>query len=212
MSSSKSPQGERQDQQLTSLTLLQRVRGGDQQGWERLVKLYGPLVYNWCRRSGLSGEDAGDISQEVFTTLATKLDQFRKNRPGDSFRRWLKTITVNRARDLRRRGRGQAVARGGTEANLQLAAHAAGVDCPMIEETDEERNTETNQLLQTASELVRTEFERATWQAFWQTAVDGRETADVAADLGISPNAVRIAKSRVRARLRKEMSDLLDDS
>ncbi len=211
LNSSNAPRDETQDPQLTSPTLLQRARDGDQRGWERLVWLYGPLVYNWCRRAGLSNEDSGDISQEVFATLATKLDQFRKTRPGDSFRRWLKTITVNRARDFHRRNRGMAVARGGTDAYLQLNAQPAGLDGPLIEETEDERHTETNRLLRIATELVRSDFEPKTWQAFWQTVVDGRETADVGADLGISPNAVRVAKSRVRSRLRKEMAELLED-
>jgi RNA polymerase sigma-70 factor (ECF subfamily) len=37
--------------------------------------------------------------------------------------------------------------------------------------------------------------------------IEGRATADVAADLGMQPGAVRVAKSRVLQRLRRELGD-----
>ena len=205
------PSGEPVDSQFTSPSLLARVRAGDEEGWERMVRLYGPLVYSWCRRVGLSAEDAGDVCQEVFTTIATKLDTFHSDRPGDSLRRWLKTVTNNRARDCHRRQKGKAQARGGTAAQLELAAQAGGDDGVLLDESDDERVQESNHLLRAATELVRADFEPNTWQAFWQTVVEGRATADVVADLGMSANAVRVAKSRVRARLREEMEGLLDE-
>jgi RNA polymerase sigma-70 factor (ECF subfamily) len=57
--------------------------------------------------------------------------------------------------------------------------------------------------------MVRGEFEERTWQAFWQTVIGGRAPRDVAADLGMSPGAVRVAKSRVLHRLREELGDLM---
>lgn len=205
--SSVPPSGPNRNPQ-TSPTLMARVCAGDAEGWTRFVKLYGPLVYSWCRRAGLTEEDASDVSQDVFTTLSTKLDQYRSDRPGDSFRRWLKTIVNNRARDLHRRQQGKPRAEGGTAAHWVLATYA---EVP-LEESDDERVRESNHLLRSATELVRGDVEPRTWQAFWQTVVEGRSTADVAADLGISANAVRVAKSRVRARLRAEMAELLEDS
>jgi RNA polymerase sigma-70 factor (ECF subfamily) len=78
-----------------------------------------------------------------------------------------------------------------------------------MEETPDQRAHEEAHLLRKAMELVRDDFEPKSWQAFWQTAVEGRSAPDVAADLGLTANAVRIAKSRVRARLREEMDGLL---
>jgi RNA polymerase sigma-70 factor (ECF subfamily) len=63
--------------------------------------------------------------------------------------------------------------------------------------------------MQRALQLVQSEFEPRTLQAFWQSTVDGRSTADVAADLGMSPKAVRQAKYRVLNRLRHELDELL---
>src|SRR5436309_2947113 len=50
----------------TSLSLLARARTREAAAWERLVDLYAPLVYHWCRRCGLSAEDSADVFQEVF--------------------------------------------------------------------------------------------------------------------------------------------------
>ncbi|MCM2372773.1 RNA polymerase sigma factor [Aporhodopirellula aestuarii] len=195
----------------TSLTLLERVCAGEDASWEKFVHMYGPLVYSWCRRAGLSPEDAGDISQDVFTTLSQKLAQFERRRPGDSFRRWLKTITNNRARDFHRWQRDRPKAKGGTSAQLYMVDLPTEVTDELCDESDDERAEELSHLLKQATELVREDFEPNTWQAFWQTVVQSRATADVAADLQLSVNAVRIAKSRVRARLRSEMAGLLND-
>ena len=55
---------------------------------------------------------------------------------------------------------------------------------------------------------VEGEFTRATWLAFWQTAVLSRPVDEVGAELGISPGAVYIARSRVLARLRTKVEEL----
>lgn len=197
--------------QVTSLSLLARLRAGDEHGWDRLVRLYGPLVYNWCRRAGLSQDDAEDAVQDVFTAVSQHLERFRRDQPGDSFRKWLKTIAFNRARELHRRQSIRPRAQGGTQAQIRFAdlAEPALDDSPPDDSVDEDES-ERQHLLRQATELVRSDFEPATWSAFWETAVRGRAAPDVAADLGITANAVRIAKSRVRARLREELDGLLD--
>src|SRR4051812_31651419 len=81
----------------TSLTLLQRLRQNEPAAWEIMVRLYGPLVARWCARAGVHGADADDVAQEVFRVAAGKLDAFRRDRPGDTFRGWLRGITRNLA-------------------------------------------------------------------------------------------------------------------
>jgi RNA polymerase sigma-70 factor (ECF subfamily) len=57
---------------------------------------------------------------------------------------------------------------------------------------------------------VRGDFEPDTWAAFWRSAVDGRPAADVAAELGMTRNAVYLAKARVRHRLMTEFAGLIE--
>ena len=50
----------------TSLTLVGRVQANEEAAWQRLVDLYGPLIFSWGCRGGLSVEDSADVMQEVF--------------------------------------------------------------------------------------------------------------------------------------------------
>lgn len=190
-----------------SSTLLERVRAERPEAWERLVDLYGPVVYGWCRQSGLGPEDAADLVQEVFTAVATHVADFRRDRPGDSFTAWLRTIAGNKIRDLYRRRHGKPEARGGTDAQQHMAA----IDQP-VEPSDQDRRADGELeawLSRRGLQLVRAEFENRTWEAFWRTAVEGQAPADVAEDLGMSVQAVYKAKSRVLRRLRQELGDAI---
>jgi RNA polymerase sigma-70 factor (ECF subfamily) len=194
---------------MTSPSLLDRVRAEETGAWDRLVTLYAPLVYSWCRRWDLNEHDIADVFQEVFLAVATHIGTFRKDRASDTFRGWLRTITRNKVLDhFRRLGREPgAIGVGGTEAQLQLSAlPAPGVaEEPSAAEEQSERS-----LFYRGLDAIRAEFELRTWQAFWKTVVEGRSAKDVAADLGMSAGAVRVAKSRVLHRLRDELGDLMD--
>src|SRR5262245_13545225 len=104
----------------TSATLLQRLKAQDAQAWERLVRLYGPTVYSWCRHAGLSPEDAADVRQEVFIAVSRSITRFRHDPPCHSFRGWLWTITRNKVRDHWRRNKPPDEAPGGTTAQKKM--------------------------------------------------------------------------------------------
>ena len=59
-------------------------------------------------------------------------------------------------------------------------------------------------------ELIEPEVTPPSWLAFRRQVVDGQSAAIVAAELGITPNAALIAKSRVLRRLREEARGLTD--
>jgi RNA polymerase sigma-70 factor (ECF subfamily) len=194
-----------QPSSATSRSLLARVQADEPQAWERLVHLYAPLVLQWCRGRGLQDQDVADIFQEVFQAVLAYVRGFRKEREGDTFRGWLRRITQNKLHDhFRRLGR-EARGVGGSSARERLAQLPA----PQPDEDDlaPTENGEGSLFLR-ALDLIREEFEERTWSAFWRTAVEGRAAKDVAADLGMSPGAVRVAKSRVLHRLREELGDL----
>ena len=188
----------------THPSLLQRARGRDAVAWERVVALYGPLVLSWCRAAGLRDADAADVFQDVFQAVAVHLSGFHHGRSGGTFRGWLRTITRNKVHDHYRRREREPAGVGGSDARERLDQVAGAA--PAEEATDDPAETE---LLHRALAMIRGEFEPRTWAAFWQTAVDGRSAADVAADLGMTPGAVRVAKSRVLHRLRADLGDLL---
>ncbi len=187
-------------------SLLVRLRAGQAGAWERLVRLYEQTVYVWCRGAGVSEADAADVSQEVFAAVARHLADFRRERPGDSFRGWLWTITRNKVRDHWRRHVDQVQASGGTTAQEEMN------QVPEVGPPDSEAGAEAEpgDLYRRALELIRSEFEERTCRAFVMVTVEARRPADVAAALGMTPGAVYIAKSRVLKRLREEFGELIE--
>jgi RNA polymerase sigma-70 factor (ECF subfamily) len=196
----------------TSLSLLDRVKNQEPAAWKRLVRLYTPLVYYWCRQAGLSATDAEDVGQEVFRAVARKIGNFHRDQAGDTFGGWLRTITCNKVRDHRRKHQHERPAAGGSEALRKLAqVPDKKFDEPGQSSSSGEVNaTEAAILCRRALELVRTEFEVRSWQAFWRVVVDGQKPALVAQELKMSANAVYVAKSRILQRLREEFAGLVD--
>ena len=84
----------------TSRSLLLRVRANDQEAWRRLVDLYSPLVAHWCRQWGASADDLADLVQEVFAAVSPGLATYRPDRPGATFRGWLRGVARNKLRWL----------------------------------------------------------------------------------------------------------------
>ena len=190
----------------TSLTLLQRLRDNQPEAWHTMVQLYTPLIAHWCTRGGVRGADAEDVVQEVFRAAATSLDRFRREREGDSFRAWLRGITRNMLLAHFRRTDRQPQASGGSDALVQFQEVA---DAASALSEEEDPPSELQALRLRALELVRGQVEERTWRAFWLTAMEGESPVDVAASLGVSPTAVRMAKSRVLRRLKEQFGELI---
>ena len=199
--------GGSQPSTATSRSLLERVRANDPEAWNRLVALYAPLVFQWCRGWDLREQDVADIFQEVFQSVAAHIGGFRKERAGDTFRGWLRTITRNKVHDHYRRLGREPEGVGGTDAQARLAQLPA--PAPGEDSSRSEDRAERGVLYQTL-DSIRAEFAERTWQAFWRTAIEGRSAPETAAELSMSAGAVRVAKSRVLQRLREELGDLIE--
>ena len=159
---------------------------------------------------GLKHADAADVMQEVFISVSRAADRFNPDRRHGSFRAWLWTITRRKAIDLLRR-RPHAIAVGGTVALQKLEQLAAEYDDSAPDNpSDVSEQSVTQGVYRRGLEMIQSEFETRTWQAFYRSAVNEEATADIAADLGVSQAAVRKAKSRVLRRLRAALGDQQD--
>lgn len=187
---------------ITSQSLIARVRGREQDAWHRFVELYEPLVKYWCRKAGLKNSDAADLSQEVFQAVAKSIGKFSHDQPGATFRGWLRTIFRRRLADFLERRNKSPHAAGGTGAWERLAEIAAD------DETDAEETSITSGIFHRVLDFIQAEFQETTWRAFWLTTVEERSAAEVARVLEISPGAVHTAKWRVLRRVRQELGDL----
>ncbi len=187
----------------TSPSLLQRARGNDSDAWKRIVQLYGPLVDRWCQLASIESHDVDDVVQDIFLSVSKQLGQFRYDRPQDSFRGWLRVIAQRRIADFYRRHADRPAAAGGTTAYRRLK------DSPDPLGDDSDAESEEAAVTQRALELIRSEFEPRTWQAFWRTAIEAALPADICAELNMTQSAIRMAKSRVLRRLRDELAGLV---
>jgi RNA polymerase sigma-70 factor (ECF subfamily) len=184
----------------TSGTLLDRLRNGlDDRAWQNLVHLYTPILYRWAVRAGENEHDAADLVQDVFAVLVDALPEFRRERKG-AFRCWLRTITMNKLRDRRRRQN--------TIRMEQMSADQVPHWPDGAEAFWEQEYSKT--IGRRALELMRTDFSPTTWKACWEFVANGRSAAAVAQELGISERAVYLAKFRVISRLRQDLDGLLD--
>jgi RNA polymerase sigma-70 factor (ECF subfamily) len=192
------------DSPSTQLSLLVRIRDvQDEQAWAEFVDIYAPLVYGLARKHGLQDADAADVAQEVLRAVVKALPGFVFDPQRGSFRGWLFTIAYNELRKLARARRRQAQGTGDTTAQQLLEEQL----------TPEEQSALWDQeyrqrLFAWAAQQVRPGFRPATWQAFWQTTVEGRDPGQVGAALGMSVGAVYIAKSRVLKRIKEQIEAL----
>lgn len=191
----------------TSASLLDQLRvASNPDAWARLVDLYGPLIRAWLRRQGLPQHEADDVVQEVLTVVVRKVGDFERQPRTGAFRRWLRNITVNCLRDFWRARRGKAQGTGDSDVQA-LLEQLSDPDSGLSKQWDLEHDRHVTQRL---LEIIRPQFEDRSWEAFRRVALDGETPAEVAAALGLTVNAVFIAKSRVLSKLRQEGKGLID--
>ncbi|MBI1915449.1 MAG: sigma-70 family RNA polymerase sigma factor [Planctomycetes bacterium] len=189
------------------MSLLSGLSVQQPEAWQRLVQVYGPLIYTWCRQRGLQAVDAEDVVQEVFRVVLTRIAAFRKESAADTFRGWLWTITRNKLGDYWRRCTAQPQAAGGSAFREQVEQ----VPDTESAEPGESAAAETAGVYRRALALIQSEFEEKTWQAFWRVVCENQRPAEVAKELQLSLNAVYLAKSRVLRALRETLGDAAEE-
>jgi RNA polymerase sigma factor (sigma-70 family) len=189
----------------TPYSLLERLaRNGSPDDWSALVALYRPLLTTWVRPHVGQDSDADDIVQETLAVVVRKFPEFRHNGTSGSFRAWLRAVLVNKLRQFRRSaGR-----------NPDFANPTADRALAALEQHDsaESRGWDAEHDRQILSRLlnrIRAEFAPTTWEVFRRYVLEGHSPKAVAAAVGVTANAVFIARSRVLKRLREEAAGLI---
>jgi RNA polymerase sigma-70 factor (ECF subfamily) len=194
----------------TDVSLLYDVTQGArrEEAWAAFQARYRDVIVGWCRRRGLSDHGAEDLTQEVLLKLFQQLPRHSHDPSRGRFRGWLKVVVNNALTDLRRRQRRRPeCVVGGTDFQEQLG----GLASP--EATAELSQVIEGHALTAAAEVVarvRAKLKETTWQAFYQTMVELRGAAEVAADLGLSVASVYKATYRVKQMLLQEYRHVRD--
>lgn len=188
----------------SGISLALRLQRDSDDAWRDLVRLYGPLIHAWGCRLGLDNVSSEDLTQEVFRRVVKSIGTFEYGHAKATFRGWLWRIARNAAIDQQRRQ--TAGPRGGSTAAAALAAipDAIGMD---DESQPPSSSGDTASLIERAMRQIESQIEPTTWQAFVRTTIDGKSSTEVAVELGLTPAAVRKAKSRTLQRLRKQLGD-----
>jgi RNA polymerase sigma-70 factor, ECF subfamily len=191
---------------LTSVSLLDRLKaaGPDASDWNRLHGVYLPLIERWLGRVPGLGAESADLAQEVLVVVFRELPRFERQRQG-SFRAWLRQVTVNKIRNYRRQRHRRAAA--GLDPATGFLERLANPNYDLAREWDQDHD---KHVVQKLLAIVQPDFNPTTWEAFQRFGIEGHPAAKVAEELGLSINAVVLAKSRVLKRLREEAGDLLE--
>ena len=84
----------------TRSSLLFRLRNwDDDRSWEEFYRLYRKLVYGFARRSGLSHEEAEEVTNDVFVRVSKTIHEFESDPAKGTFRGWLMTLARWRVND-----------------------------------------------------------------------------------------------------------------
>ncbi|MGK0184755.1 MAG: RNA polymerase sigma factor (sigma-70 family) [Verrucomicrobiales bacterium] len=190
------------DSLKTRQTLLLRIRDeGDERAWAEFMELYAAFIFNYCRKQGLQTADTEDVVQEVFRAVAKSIRGFDYDPAQGTFRSWLfRVVRSKLANHFNKQKRHPT-----TPGETQLEYLADQESEASADEAADWELEYKRRVFQWATERVQSEFKENTWRAFWMSAVEEKSPADIAGELGISTGAVYIAKSRVVARLRKEV-------
>lgn len=184
----------------TRQTLLLKIRDrADNAAWEEFVDLYTPLIYRFLYSRGVASQDVADVTQDTMRAVAGAIGRFEYDPAKGKFRSWLFRVTYSRLANHFEKKNRQPQGTGSTKIH-QMLDELPG------EEVEHDWDLEyKRRVFAWATQKVQPEFAEHVWKAFLLTAIEEQPAAEVAAELGMSPGAVYVAKSRVIARLRERV-------
>ncbi len=185
--------------ETTRVSLLLRVKNPqDSRAWQEFFDIYAPLLYRYARARRLSRVDAVEVRDQCLAIVARKIGGFEYDRRKGTFKSWLRRIADSKVADLLRRRRP------GLAGNDVLETAAARSPSP-AEHWEQVWELEH---IRYCVERVRCEVSEPSFQAFRLLLFEGLAVQEVCERLGLNPNQVYKAKSKVLGHVRKRLVDL----
>jgi len=189
---------------LTSTLLLEGLKNpANYDVWRQYVDRYRPLILAYGVRLGLKVADAEDVAQQVLAEFSQAYQAGKYDRERGRLREWLFGIARNQVSNHRRRAARGAAAFGGTDLFDQVPD-----DEKLSAVWDDEWRSA---VMRECLGAVRAEVEPKTFEAFELFACKGLAATTVAAQLGMTQNAVFGAKRRVLRRARELLAQMEDN-
>lgn len=188
----------------TNTSLIRRVRNvQDSESWREFVAIYEPLLVSYVRSRGLSASDASDVVQEILINLLRVLPTFKLDHERGRFRTWLWQLTMNAIADYFRRRKTQ----GRAEDGWRESAPTSVTDEP----DDAWVQSYRQRILEFVMPQVKAITQEKTWKCFEEFVLKNRSGNEIAAEIGITPNAVRVNANRVMDKVRTLCADYLEE-
>jgi RNA polymerase sigma factor (sigma-70 family) len=164
------------------------------EAWEEFYHTYDPVIRSYAVSCGAPAADLDDCTQEVWTTLVTKLGNFRYDPLRSRFLSWLFTLVHSKATDLHR-----SKTRHPTE-SLTSAEEAElyGSDMDPVAEYEQRRR---RALVNGALDELRKQVSERNYRVLYMRSVEGLTVAETAAALGLEPEQVRLLHYRSKQKL-----------
>jgi len=189
---------------VTSFTLLEGLKNRqDSRAWQRFMARYEPMVMAFARKLGLNDTDAQDVCQETMLGFIQAYGDGRYDRDKGRLRSWLFGIAHRKAIDMKRRRAREIVVGDKTDASAFLGRIESPDQAKEIWEQQWQRS-----VLRACLEEVSKDLSPNTVKAFDLYVFEQWPVEKVAEQLGISQNAVYIAKTRVMERVRKIKAEM----
>ncbi len=191
----------------TRYSLIEKIKNPrDAEAWHEFASIYQPLIFKICCSRGMQHADATDVTQDVLARIAQAIEQFRYDQSGATFRGWLYRITRNMVADFFRKGKKDLLQHADRTTELRFDKDPARDECREFQIEFQ------RQVFTVVARQVQNQVKPQTWAAFWETEMENRHVESVASELEMTPGAIYVARSRVIARLRKEVQKRLSET
>jgi RNA polymerase sigma factor (sigma-70 family) len=181
---------------ITTTLLLESLRDADEAAWKQFIDRFRAPIVRFACDLGLAADEAEDVAQETLMDFVRAYRNGQYDRERGRLSAWLFGIAHRRVRYAWRKRADQPRQVAGAERT------AFWENLPDEEAARESWDASWEQtVLDQCLRQVRAEVESNTIRAFELFALQGRSAADVAGELGMSRNAVFIAKHRVMKRV-----------
>ncbi len=183
----------------TRSTLLERIKDrSDAPAWHEFHQLYGPLLFRYAQRCGLSRDDAEEVRDQCFEVIVRRIGAFEYDRAKGRFKGWLQRMATRKVVDLLRKRRENVA----DSHHLRAVPDAA----PTPQEAWERQWT--RQHLRFCVDRVRGSVSEINFQAFCLLLFDECAVQDVCDRLSITANQVYKARARILKLVRRELAEL----
>jgi RNA polymerase sigma-70 factor (ECF subfamily) len=192
----------------TRQSLLTRLKDWrDDTSWRDFFSTYWRLIYGVAVKAGLSDAEAQEVVQETVIAVAKKMPEFKYDPVHGSFKAWLLTLTQWRISDQFRKRQQLAAHHPDLAAKTSLmeAVPDPASEDRLAQLWDDEWH---KNLMEVALERVKPRVSPRTLQIFQLHVLREWPVEKVTRTLGVGRAQVYLAKHRVAALLKKEITRL----